>query len=143
MTGDEIGTRLAALFSKRTTPLRAPTAEEWQVLRTSLAWTWPDDFFAFHNTVGDYWYEGDLLGVAPIDGSDTIAVARDAEVGLGDWPEDLVPFEAVGNGDFFCLSRREGASSRVYYVYHEDRRIELLHESFADWLQRLDEYCAK
>ncbi len=26
---------------------------------------------------------------------------------VGGWPEDLVPFIAVGNGDSFCLSRRE------------------------------------
>jgi hypothetical protein len=143
MTTDEIGRRLAALFRKRTEPLRAPTASEWQALRASLGWTWPDDFFGFHSVVGDYWFEGELLGVASIDDSDTIAVAREAEVRIGGWPEDLVPFLAVGNGDYYCLARREGGSSGVYYVFHEDRRVEQLHDSFENWIERLDVYYTK
>jgi hypothetical protein len=140
LTKDEIRQRLAERFRKRATPLRAPTTTEWESLRSSLGWTWPDDFFAFHGVVGEYWFEGELLEVAPVDDSDTIVVARDTEAGLGGWPEDLVPFLAVGNGDYFCLSLREGRNSGVYFTRHEDRGVERLHDSFADWVRALDEY---
>jgi hypothetical protein len=143
MTADEITRQLAGLFKRRTERLRAPTPSEWEALRASLNWTWPDEFFQFHRVVGEYWFEGDLLGVAQLDDSDTIAVARDTEVEVGNWPDDLVPFLAVGNGDYFCLSRREGGSSRVYYVFHEGRRVDVLHDSFANWLLHLDEYYGK
>jgi hypothetical protein len=143
VTTDEIRKQLGELFRERTTPLRAPTANEWEALRSTLGWTWPDDFFAFHSVVGRCWFEGDLLGVAAIDDPDTIAVTRDAEVSIGGWPEDLIPFLAVGNGDYFCLSLREAAASRVYYIRHEDRGVERLHDSFAGWIQDLGAYYQK
>lgn len=138
MTTDEIRQRLGKLFRARSTPARAPTASEWEELRSSLGWTCPGDFMAFHEVVGGFGFQGDLLEVAAIDGGDTIALTRSVEIGIGGWPEDLVPFLAVGNGDYFALSIREGPASRAYYVRHEDRGVEQVHQSFADWIKDLD-----
>jgi hypothetical protein len=53
------------------------------------------------------------------------------------WNADLIPFIAVGNGDFFCLSAAAGPQSGVYYVDHEGD-TQRITESFDGWLERLE-----
>lgn len=47
---------------------------------------------------------------------------------------DHIPFYAVGNGDYLCLSRSAGADSPVLYVAHDDPNTETLHATFEEYL---------
>ena len=58
---------------------------------------------------------------------------------IGDWNPDLIPFLAVGNGDFFCLSASAGPESGVYYVDHEADTQQIA-PSFAAWLERIEHF---
>ena len=51
---------------------------------------------------------------------------------------DFIPFYAVGNGDYLCLSRKAGASRPVIYVAHDDPTVDILHATFADYLMDAD-----
>lgn len=51
---------------------------------------------------------------------------------------DYIPFYAIGNGDYLCLSRAAGAASPVLYVAHDDPNTVTLHTTFADYLTDTD-----
>jgi hypothetical protein len=51
---------------------------------------------------------------------------------------DYIPFYAIGNGDYLCLSRDAGAASPVLYVAHDDPNTVTLHSTFADYLTDTD-----
>jgi hypothetical protein len=52
--------------------------------------------------------------------------------------KDHVPFYAIGNGDYLCLSRSAGPNSPVLYVAHDDPNIDSIHRSFDDYLKDTD-----
>lgn len=47
---------------------------------------------------------------------------------------DFVPFYAIGNGDYLCISRKAGQCSPVLYVAHDDPKIITIHDSFSAYL---------
>ena len=47
---------------------------------------------------------------------------------------DHIPFYAIGNGDYLCLSRSAGIASPVIYVAHDNPNSDILHTSFSDYL---------
>ena len=51
------------------------------------------------------------------------------------WTEDLIPFYAIGSGDYLCVRRSEGKQTAVYYVAHDSPNIERLHASVADYIR--------
>lgn len=72
--------------------------------------------------------------------NDAVAIAYDFEMENGSWNVDLIPFFSIGNGDYFCLSARAGRASPVFYVYHEDGRVEEYSQSFEEWLRGLPNF---
>ncbi len=52
--------------------------------------------------------------------------------------KDHVPFYAIGNGDYLCLSRSAGPNSPVLYVAHDDPIVDTIHTSFDDYLKDTD-----
>jgi hypothetical protein len=143
MTREAIEAILTALFRTRMPRDAPPAPIEWEKLATHFGCQFPEDFVTFHEVVGRVWFEGELLRIGvdgELRGDDAIVSAYEAEKAIGGWPEDMVPFYSIGNGDYICLSAREGAASRVFCVYHEDRRQEVLHANVEDWIKRLPEY---
>ena len=53
---------------------------------------------------------------------------------------DLVPFYAIGNGDYFCFSAARADQSPVLYLDHETQTATEENASFADWVQALPEF---
>ena len=54
------------------------------------------------------------------------------------WTDDFIPFRAIGNGDFLCVRRSDGAGSGVYYLAHDEPNIQRLHSSVADYLRDIE-----
>lgn len=138
----EIEDILASVFKRRTSGEAAPTQEDWRILEHFFRCQFPDSFMSFYAVVGEFWFEGELLEVPSISNNseeDTIVVAYEAEKRIGNWPPHLIPFYAVGNGDYECLSSKEGKCSAVYYVRHEDRSVHPTHHTFDDWVKKLPE----
>ena|SRR5215213_1799952 len=90
-----------------------------------------------------YEFPGDILNVSKAgrhNGNDRIAFIYEFEREHGDWPEELIPFYGIGNGDYFALDRREGRNSAVYYRYHEDGHVERYSPDFAAWVRDLPDW---
>lgn len=51
---------------------------------------------------------------------------------------DYLPFYAIGNGDFICLSISACPNSPVLYVAHDDPEVDILSASFAECLRDTD-----
>lgn len=51
---------------------------------------------------------------------------------------DHIPFYAIGNGDYLCLSRSAATQSPVLYVAHDDPNVDTLHVKFDDYLVNTD-----
>jgi hypothetical protein len=103
----------------------------------------PQEFVFFMELMTEFSFPGDILNVVTsgrTNGNDTIAFTYDFERSNGVWPPDLIPFYAVGNGDYFCFRSSEGASSHIYYIYHEDGRVEKHSESFEVWVKELPKF---
>lgn len=136
MTESEIRFILAGIFRAQSPAQAAPTQKDWENLSSFLLTGFPEDFVHFMNLAGSFYIEGELLRVAvngDLLGADTIASAVIAEKNVGGWPDNLIPFFSVGNGDYYCLEK--GVRSSVVYIYHEDRSTETLHESFEAFLK--------
>jgi hypothetical protein len=136
MTKNEIDSLLNEIFPTESEPLAAPTTTDWEEIKTFFSTEFPEDFVFFMELIGNYCIKGELLRISEknnISGIDTIVSAVLAERTVGNWPENLIPFFSVGNGDYYCLTK--GLAARVVYIYHEDRSMELLHDSFELFLK--------
>jgi hypothetical protein len=117
-----------------------PTRKDWEFLERKFNCSFGPEFVSFVELITDY----NLPGMLTVTregrtcGDPTLDWWYDHEVGLGGWKPDLIPFIAVGNGDYFCLSASRGPHSGVYFVYHEDGHEEQLTASFKEWLERLE-----
>jgi hypothetical protein len=116
-----------------------PSDKDWEFLERKFNCSFSPEFVAFVELIVDYNLPG-MLNVTRegrANGDPTVDWWYDREMGFGDWNADLIPFIAVGNGDFFCLSASKGSESGVYYVYHEGEE-EQLTASFQAWLEKLE-----
>ena len=90
--------------------------------------------------VGEYWFEGGLLSISERNETpkrDTMVSVFESELAIGGWDVDLIPFYDVGNGDAYCVSRKNGC---VQYVRHEDRFAEQIADSFEGWIKMIPNY---
>jgi hypothetical protein len=143
MTKDDLRRELARYFKQRIPSKNGPTMGDWVAFRAHIGCDVPEAFVKFYDVLGEFRFEGELLEIAvdgDIRGPDTIGATREAEEQIGGWPSDMLPFFAIGNGDYLCLSTTEGPCSRVYVVEHEDRTSKTIDDAFEMWLSRLAEY---
>lgn len=87
-------------------------------------------------------FPGEILNVrsdGKTNGNDTIALTYDFEVEQG-MDKDLVPFYAIGNGDYFCFSAAKGDQSPVLYLDHGTQAAVQEKASFAEWVKALPEF---
>ena len=116
-----------------------PEPEDWGRLERKFATQFPDAFRSFIELMSIFHFPGDILNVresGKTNGNDTIALTYDLEM-KDQWNADLIPFYSIGNGDYFCLSAKEGRASAVYYWSHENHSVSKENESFENWLKAL------
>ena len=156
MTKDEIREVIEALVTKYEADFNAPierlpkdergdppTREDWAFLERRFRCSFSPEFVSFAELIVGYNLPGMMRVRRDEDsesGDPTIDWWYDHEMSLGDWNADMMPFIAVGNGDYFCLSVSEGPRSGVYYADHEAGGVDRLTASFPEWLGRLEEF---
>jgi len=108
---------------------------------TVRGWNFPPDFVHFMEVMKDFDTPG-LLDVGPdiLHDIGLIADTYDYEMSWGQWDADLIPFLAIGNGDFWCLCASAGPDSRVIYACHEDAPEEEGAPNFTHWLLSIEEF---
>ena len=158
MTGEEVREILEAIvrkfeddFAPPVEHLRLPAGKQpppqaepgdWHALESKFGCCFPPSFVALMEVMPGYNIPT-VLAVSrkqPRDAYDDQRIDQvyDHEMSFGTWDPDLIPFLAVGNGDFFCLSRKGGPHSAVFYYDHESDSAPQVEASFDDWLRNLE-----
>ena len=140
MTKQEIRSLLSSILPVESGSVVPPTAEEWQALERRFGTRFPKEFVYFIELMSEFSFPGDIYNVTQAgrtNGNDTIELVYENERVNFAWPEELIPFYGIGNGDYFALNRNEGSNSAVYYRYHENGQIERDSDSFDSWLAQL------
>lgn len=135
----------AETWMAATTPYEVPSPEDWKKIEERFGMSFPQEYVDFVELLCDFDFPGDFYNVvrsARSNGNDEIATVYDIERRETDFPEWLIPFYGIGNGDYFALDARAGRESSVYYWYHERRRAERYAGSFSEWLSGLENFLA-
>ncbi len=144
MTYTDIETALRQLLRPEALLFDAPTDADWQSLESQFRCQFGDDFKAFIALMSKFQFPGDILNVSSgrTNGNDVISVAYQYELQCDSWDVTMIPFYAIGNGDYFCLSSMECPASRVFYYFAEKQAFEPYCDSFEQWIQGLPEFLA-
>jgi hypothetical protein len=143
MNKNEIETILGGVLPRESPPFDKPTNEHWRRLEAKFQTSFPEDFVLFYELMTGFSFPGDILNIQPegkTNGNDDIGFVYDLEMRSENWDSQMIPFYSIGNGDYFCLSSKEGKDSKVYYRYHEDGRYEPYSSSFTEWIKDLPEF---
>ena len=122
-----------------------PTSAEWASLEAELGTAFPPDFKRLLEVLSDFEFPGDIYNVSsaqPSNGNDLIADVYAFERGQGALPEWMVPFYGIGNGDYFCLDRRTGAQSAVFFWDHGAASEAAYSPSVEAWIASLPDFLA-
>jgi len=117
-----------------------PTRKDWEFLESKFNCSFSPEFVDFVELITDYNLPG-MLNVTregKTNGDPTPDWWYDREMADDMWNPDLIPFIAVGNGDFFCLSASKGPQSGVYYVDHGAGAEDQITNSFEEWIRQME-----
>lgn len=149
MTRKEVDDLLRSVLDLEVFSYEPPAESDWRALETHFDTVFPSEFKYFVELMRQYSFPGEIYTVPQRDedastksGNDTILTIYDSERTLGNWPEHLIPFYGIGNGDFFALDSREKDRSAIYFRSHADGAISHYAESFDVWLKRLPAFLA-
>ena len=144
MTRDEIEVILSGILDKEESLFDSPSQNDWDNLSRKFNCKFNDDFKHFIDLMSEYSFPGDIFNVSfgKTNGNDSIDLVYDSEMKAGGWNPDMITFYGIGNGDYFCISSKEGPVTAVYYFYHEDFRVEHYSASFAEWIKGLPAFLA-
>lgn len=142
MNKDEIESLLEDILEAEVGQHDPPSSDDWKQLENKFSCKFNYEFRYFIELMASYSFPGDILNVSTgqTNGNDMIEFTYDYEINQGHWNSDLIPFYSIGNGDYFCLNSKECPMSPVYYLYHEDSRVEKYSNSFADWIKGLPDF---
>ena len=143
MTKDEIRSILEQCLPREAIGFLPPTEQEWRSLEDRLDCTLPSELRDFIDLMTEYSFPGDILNVGerPNNGNDTIEVAYDYEVEWNSsWLPTMIPFYSVGNGDYFCVSSKEGPVSTVFYYDHDRGEFKAYADSLQNWIADLPNF---
>lgn len=144
MSPNEMERILQSLIASETATLDPPSSADWDRLESKFGCRFDDDFKTFIGLMSRYSFPGDILNVSSgrTNGNDSIALAYDLECMGPDWNPVMIPFYAIGNGDYFCVNKVKCPASPVYYFYSERPAFERYSTSFDEWVSQLPEYLA-
>jgi len=144
MTRDEIEAILVSVLSKEKTTFEPPSIDDWNNLSKKFRCSFSEEFKIFIELMAEYSFPGDIFNVSSgrTNGNDHIDLVYDVEMNAGSWDSDMIPFYGIGNGDYFCISSKEGVNSAVFYFYHDKFKIEHYLNSFEEWLKELPNFLA-
>lgn len=118
-----------------------PDEKDWLELEKKLGIKYKKEYKTFVNFLGKYEIPLMFLNVIEAEnsnGDDTVVLAYNFEKENNKfWPQDLIPFVDIGNGDYFCFSRND---SKVHYYYHDKLKSEIFSDDFDSWLISLPEF---
>jgi len=144
MSPIEMETVLLTVLRPESTQLDSPSTTDWQRLESKFGCRFGDDFKTFVELMSRFQFPGDILNVSSgrTNGNDSIELTFDYESqGVG-WKPEMIPFYAIGNGDYFCLHKDECPNSKVYYFYSERPAFEPYTDSFEEWVRQLPQFLA-
>ncbi|NRT73817.1 SMI1/KNR4 family protein [Clostridium beijerinckii] len=141
MEYNKIESILATISEKETDILDKPTAEEWKELSNKFNCSFSDEFRYFIELMSLWSFSGEIYNVSKgnNNGNDTIEDVYNHEMKYGNWNVNMIPFEGIGNGDYFCISKLD---SKVYYYYHDKDEFEEYYDSFKTWMEDLPNFLA-
>ena len=143
MTRSEILAILSRVLPPANQRYDAPLREDWVDLERKFGTTFPPEFVDFVELLPQFEFPGDFYNVrrAPTtNGNDHIVVVFDQERAHSVWPEWLIPFYGIGNGDYFGLDARLGPASLVHYWYHKRGAADVYAKSFGEWVSGLESF---
>jgi len=138
MKQEEILSLLSGLLYRSSVNFDPPSRQDWEKLEKKFN-------IRFHNTYKELilllcmYYGLNILNVSSgkTNGNDTVLATYEFEMALGDWPIYMIPIRSIGNGDYECLNSYEPFDPRVYYVYHDNRSVEVAADSVELWIKQL------
>ncbi|HLW67256.1 MAG TPA: SMI1/KNR4 family protein [Gemmataceae bacterium] len=141
MNREEVRRLLQKLLGKEPVPFDAPSPSDWAKLEAQFQCTFDDTFRAFIDQMSVFRFPGDVFNVSTgrTNGNDSIELVYDLESQSQHWDPDMVPFYGVGNGDYFCLCKKECPNSPIYYFFAESATFAKYASSFGQWIERLPE----
>ena len=139
MNGKEIEEILRNCLEEEMEIYEYPTDEEWKSLEESLDCKFCYEFKIFINLMSKYMFPGDIFNVknSNNNGNDTIIDVYKHECRYPEWNVNMIPFYAIGNGDYFCLHKND---MRVYYFYAGRLEFGFYMETFAEWILDLPNF---
>jgi len=144
MTPAEVESVLQRVLRPEAVPLDPPTVEDWRQLESRFGCRFGNEFKSFIALMSKYQFPGDILNVSSgrTNGNDSIELAFEYESQESGWDANMIPFYAIGNGDYFCLSKEECPASRVFYYYADRKTFEPYSGTVEDWIQQLPLFLA-
>jgi len=133
MNDDEVNSLIASTFPRSSVPDKRYSDDDTQQLIAFFRTDFPAEFVAMRASLNEFIIPGDHLPANEMIHDYGWEVENNPN-----FTEDFIPFYAVGNGDYLCLSRRAGKLSPVLYVAHDDPEMTTLHKTFADYLRDPD-----
>lgn len=142
MTREQIEVILSSLLDKEDEGLDIPSKDDWVSLENKFNCRFSDEFRYFIELMTKYIFPGDILNISTgkTNGNDSVEMVYDYEMNYGDWKEKLIPFYAIGNGDYFCFNSEQSPNSPVYYYYSDQNKEEQYSDSFEDWIKELPDF---
>lgn len=139
MSIEEIESTLAKVLRPESVPLDPPSQRDWQQLEEKFGCTFGGEFRGFIHLMSKYQFPGEILNVSTgrTNGNDSIVIAYELEANQHGWAAEMIPFYAVGNGDYFCLSANECPASRVFYFFADRLVFEPYANSMEGWIRDL------
>lgn len=130
MEPDEVESIVRSRRKPSASPSEPLSPAEWQAVERRFGCELPPELYQLQVLAARYHFHNDHLPAAEI------IRCYDTELQHNQFGEaDFIPFFAVGNGDFLCVRRSEGAESGVYYVAHDDPDTQRLHSSVGEYIR--------
>jgi hypothetical protein len=130
MNSKEVGALLESRLKKCDLPEAEFSPDDALRIEEHFRCRLPESFSHMRALIGLYRIYGDHLP------ANEIILTAKAEKEINPlWDDDLLPFYAIGNGDYLCLRLSECPDSRVYFVPHDDSFISITHPTFDDYLK--------
>ncbi|MEI8021188.1 MAG: SMI1/KNR4 family protein [Schlesneria sp.] len=130
MSEEDVESLLSSHFTRSTDTDPRCAADDAATVVDFFGPELPDEFRSFRRLLPKYDIPGDHLPA-----QEMILDFEWESANNPNFTTDFVPFYAIGNGDYLCLSRKAGKASPVLYVVHDDPQIATIHLSFAEYLR--------